>query len=201
MKKQTVIIMGAGGVIGSAVAGLLESKGHQVIRVSRTSGDYKVDIEDKTALEALFSTIGTFDAVVSAAGAVAAAPLEMLTDEHFSLSVTGKMMGQVNLVRTALPYIADKGSFTLVSGILSEEPIAGGVIGTMVNGAIEGFVKAAALEMPRGIRINCISPNVLEESVAFHPYFPGFIPVPARIVAKAYERALAGIINGRILRV
>ena len=110
-------------------------------------------------------------------------------------------MGQINIVRTALPYINDKGSFTLISGILTNEPILGGVMGTMINGAIEGFVKAAAHELPRGIRINCISPNVLMESPAYHSYFPGFIPVEAWKVARAYERSILGVINGRIISV
>lgn len=152
-------------------------------------------------MEAVFKAVGHCDAVVSAAGEVVAYPLEQLTDEHFAFAIANKMMGQINLARTALPYIADKGSVTLVSGILSDEPILGGVMGTMVNGAVEGFVKAAAHELPRGIRINCVCPNVLADSVAFHPYFPGFVPVEAWRVVKAYERSLLGIINGRVLAV
>lgn len=199
--KQTIIVIGASGTIGKELSQTLEKDGHKVIRVSRSSGDYQADIQDKASLEALFKAVGKFDGVANAAGEVAALPLEALTDEQFSFSTSNKLMGQINIVRTALPYISDKGSFVLVSGILSEEPILGGTIGTMVNGAIEGFVKAAALELPRSIRINCVSPNVLTESVAYHPYFPGFIPVDAWKVAKAYERALMGIINGRVISV
>ncbi len=199
--KQTILFAGAGGTIGSALCRSLEEQGHRLIKVSRTSGDYKADMGDKAAMEAVFKAVGHFDAVLSAAGEVVSYPLDQLTDEHFAFAIAGKMMGQINLARNALPYITDKGSITLVSGILSEEPILGGVIGTMVNGAVEGFVKAAAAEMPRGIRINCVSPNVLAESEAFHPYFPGFVPVEAWRVVKAYERSLLGIINGRVLPV
>ena len=63
------------------------------------------------------------------------------------------------------------------------------MIGTVINHIVEGFVKAAAVELPRGVRINCISPTVLTESVAYHPYFPGFVPVDAWKVGQAiYER-------------
>lgn len=199
MKK--IIIIGASGTIGKELSATLEKAGHQIIRVSRSSGEFQADISDIKSLQSLFKSIGSFDAVANAAGDVAALPLEQLTDEHFNFSIANKMMGQINIVRAALPYINDNGSFALISGILSQEPILGGVIGTMVNGAVEGFVKAAALELPRGIRINCISPNVLAESAAYHPFFPGFIPVEACRVAKAYERALMGIINGRIINV
>lgn len=198
---KRIVVMGASGTIGKEVSRSLENAGHRVIRVSRTSGDFQADIQDKASLEALFQSIGVVDAVANAAGEVAAMPLELIADEDFTFSIANKMMGQINLARVALPYIADKGSIALISGILSEEPILGGVIGTTINGAIEGFVRAAAHELPRGIRINCISPNVLTESTAFHPYFPGFIPVDAWKVAKAYERALLGIVNGRILHV
>jgi|SRR5580658_9851093 hypothetical protein len=42
-------------------------------------------------------------------------------------------MGQINLVRAALPHIADKGSFTLISGVLTDEYMHGGTIGTTIN--------------------------------------------------------------------
>ena len=109
-------------------------------------------------------------------------------------------MGQVHLVRAALPYIADRGSFTLVSGILSDEPMHAGTIGTTVNHLVEGFVKGAAAELPRGVRINCVSPTVLAESTGYHAYFAGFAPVPAREVALAYLRAISTPMTGRILK-
>ena len=199
--KSKVIVIGASGTIGKVLAKTLEDDGHEVIRVSRSSGDYQADIQDKKSLESLFQSVGTFNAVANAAGDVAAGPLDQLSDENYAFAFGNKLMGQINVVRTALPCIADNEAFVLISGVLTDEPILGGTIGTVVNGAVEGFVKAASHEMPRGIRINCISPTVLAESVAFHPYFPGFVPVEAWKVAKAYERALHGVINGRIIKV
>jgi NAD(P)-dependent dehydrogenase (short-subunit alcohol dehydrogenase family) len=65
---------------------------------------------------------------------------------------------------------------------------------------VEGFVKAAATELPRGLRINCISPTVLSESADYHAHFPGFTPVPAREVAQAYLRAILNPGTGRIIK-
>ena len=110
-------------------------------------------------------------------------------------------MGQINLVRAALPHIADHGSFTLVSGILGDEFTAASSVGTTVNAMVEGFVKAAATELPRGIRINCVSHTVLAESTTYHGSFPGFPPVPAAEVALAYLRAVSTPITGRVLKV
>jgi NAD(P)-dependent dehydrogenase (short-subunit alcohol dehydrogenase family) len=193
------IVIGTG-TVGSAVKKALEEKGHEVVPVSRKSGEFRADISDTESLKALFSKVGRFDAVANAAGNVFPGPFEQTTDEQWANSIKSKGMGQINLVRTALPFIADKGSFTLISGVLTDEYTAGGVIGTVINHIVEGFVKAAAVELPRGVRINCISPTVLTESVAYHPYFPGFIPVDAREVGQAYLRAISNPFTGRILK-
>jgi NAD(P)-dependent dehydrogenase (short-subunit alcohol dehydrogenase family) len=193
------IVIGSG-TIGSAVKKALEEKGHEVVAVGRKSGDYQADISDPESLKALFGRIGAFDAVANAAGDVAFGPLEQTTDQQWANSIQSKGMGQINLVRTALPFIADKGSFTLVSGVLTSEHIYGGVIGTAVNYMVEGFVRAAAAELPRGVRINCISPTVLAESPGYFAYFPGFIPVSAWEVGQAYLRAISTPITGRILK-
>ena len=199
--QKRIIVIGAGGTIGKEVAKRLQEVWYEVVRVSRKSGDFQADISNKKNLEILFKTIGSFDGIAITAGEVAAATFENLTDENYSFSIGSKLMGQINVVRAALPYINTNGSFTLVSGVLTDEPILGGTIGTMINGGVEGFVKAASHELPGGIRINCISPNVLMESETFHPFFPGFIPVEAWKVARAYEKSISGIITGRIIKV
>ncbi|MEV6847968.1 short chain dehydrogenase [Actinoplanes sp. NPDC051411] len=194
-----VVVVGTG-TIGTAVAEVLREARHEVVTVSRTGGDLRADVTDRASLAALFGRVGEFDAVASAAGDVFPAPLATSTDEQWEQSLGSKGRGQIDLVRSALPHIADGGSFTLVSGVLGDEVNAAMTIGATVNGMVEGFVRAAATELPRGIRINCVSPAVLTESRAFHPYFPGFVPVPARDVALAYLRAISNPYNGRILR-
>jgi NAD(P)-dependent dehydrogenase (short-subunit alcohol dehydrogenase family) len=193
------IVIGAG-VIGSAVKQALEAKGHEVVTVGRTSGRFHADITDRPSLVSLFKQLVPFDAVASAAGNVFAAPIEQTTDEQWLDSIRSKGLGQINIVRAGLPYIADGGSFTLVSGILSEEYIAAGAIYTTVNALVEGFVRGAAVELPRGIRINCVSPTVLTEATGYHAYFPGFATVDAREVGQAYLRAVMTPITGRIIK-
>jgi NAD(P)-dependent dehydrogenase (short-subunit alcohol dehydrogenase family) len=195
-----VILFGASGTIGTTVAQALQEKGHQVIGVSRKSGEFQADIRDIESLKALYKKIGSFDAVACAAGDVFPAPLEQATDEQWANSFQSKAMGQINVVRAALPFIADKGSFTLVSGVLTDEPTFACTIGTTINHTVEGFVKGAATELPRGLRINCISPTVLTESKDYHPYFPGFISVDAYEVGQAYLRAMSNPMTGRILK-
>ncbi|WP_321150174.1 short chain dehydrogenase [Aeromonas jandaei] len=196
-----IVIVGASGTIGSAVSELL-ARDHQVIRVGHSQGDATVDMRDPASIKALFAKLGQFDALVVASGNVAFNALTEMTDEEWQVGLQSKLMGQINLTRAAIPHLSDKGSITLISGILSEEPINWGASVTTINGAIEHFVKAAACELPRGLRINVVSPTVLAESMdKYADFFPGFVPVPAAKVAQAYKKSVLGIQTGQVFKV
>ena len=137
-----------------------------------------------------------------AAGEVAFAPLSDLTPEKWQFSLGSKLMGQINLVQEAIPFINEKGSFTLISGILNDEPIFAGVAGATISGALEGFIRAAAIELPKGLRINVVSPTILRESEAkFGPFFPGTIPIEGWRVGQAYKHSILGAQTGRVYKV
>jgi NAD(P)-dependent dehydrogenase (short-subunit alcohol dehydrogenase family) len=166
---------------------------------AREHGEVNVDITDSRSIEMMYKTVGKVDAVISTTGSVHFGPLSEMTEEQFSIGLTNKLMGQVNLVLIGLKYINDNGSFTLTSGILNRDPIRYGTSAAMINGALDGFVKCAALEMPRGMRINVVSPTILAESMnKYADYFRGFFPVPASIVALAYSKSVEGVQTGQI---
>ena len=192
---------GASGTIGRAVSEELSQR-HDVIRVGRTRGDYQVDITSQESVQALFEKIGRVDAIVSASGGLYFGPLATMKDSDFNQGLQDKLLGQVRLALTGQHYLNEGGSITLISGIVAHEPIAQGVNATTVNAALEGFVRAAACELPRGIRINLISPTVLTESAeAYDGFFPGFESVPAATVAQAYRRSVEGVQSGRVYKV
>ncbi|MEL0552467.1 MULTISPECIES: short chain dehydrogenase [Enterobacteriaceae] len=196
-----IIVIGASGTIGQAVSEALSHQ-HDVIRVGRTHGDFQVDITSQSSVEALFENIGQVDAIVSATGNLFFGPLASMTDQDFNQGLQDKLLGQIRLALTGQHYLNDGGSITLVSGIVAHEPIAQGVNATTVNAGLEGFVRAAACELPRGIRINLISPTVLTESLAtYDSFFPGFDSIPAATVARAYRRSVEGVQTGRIYTV
>lgn len=193
-----IIVIGASGTIGRAVSEELSQR-HEVIRVGRTRGDYQVDITSQESVEALFAQTGEVDAIVSTTGNLHFGPLSTMTDSQFNLGLQDKLLGQIRLALVGQHFLRDGGSITLVSGIVAQEPIAQGVNATTVNAGLEGFVSAAACELPRGIRINLISPTVLSESLAaYGDFFPGFPSVPAAAVAQAYRRSIEGVQTGRI---
>jgi NAD(P)-dependent dehydrogenase (short-subunit alcohol dehydrogenase family) len=166
--------------------------------VSRSKTAVTVDLADKSSIASMYESTGRVDAVVCAAGLAAFGPFGTLTDRDYELGIGNKMMGQVNVARVGLDYLNDNGSFTLTSGILSRKPMVGSAAISLVNSGLEGFVRAAALEMSRGIRINIISPNWVIDTLKAVNMDPS-IGTPVEVVAQAYMRALEGSMSGEVL--
>jgi len=192
-----VIVIGATGTIGRAIVQAIGSR-HEVIPVSFGKSVVKVDLADRTSITKMFETTGRVDAAISAAGLAKFGPMNSLSDGDFALGLENKLMGQVNLVRLGIDYVNDNGSFTLTSGILSRRPMVGSTAISLVNSGLEGFGRAAALEMPRGIRINIVSPNWVIETLKAFNMDPA-IGTPVEVVARTYVQALEGPMNGEVL--
>jgi NAD(P)-dependent dehydrogenase (short-subunit alcohol dehydrogenase family) len=192
-----IILIGASGTIGRAVAQSL-SEGHKLVRVGRTSGDVQADIANPDSIDALFAAAAPFDAVICAAGQAVFRPLAELGDDDFALGLGSKLMGQLNLVRRGIAHVSDEGSFTLTSGILSRHPTPGSAAISPVNAGVEAFVRVAALELPRGIRINAVSPPWVQETLKALGHDPS-TGMPAAAVARAYVASLEGEMTGEVL--
>ena len=197
--RKKIVIFGATGTIGKAVVAALAPK-YEIFRVGNRQGAFQVDLADADSVRNVFKAVGTVDAIVSAAGAARFGPLEKLTDDDFRYSLTNKLMGQVNLTRIGLDYLNDNGSITLTSGVLSHKPMLGSAAISLVNAGLEGFARAAALEAPRGIRVNVVSPPWVTETLKalnMDPT-PG---KPAAEVAMAYVRSIEGQESGQVFDV
>jgi NAD(P)-dependent dehydrogenase (short-subunit alcohol dehydrogenase family) len=191
-----IIVIGATGVVGAAVADALSAK-HEVVRASR-KGTPAVDIEDIGTLRALFANVMGVDAVVCCAGDAKFAPLAKLTDADFAFALRSKLMGQVNVARLAAESLTDGGSITLTSGVLSQHPVPGSTALSLVNGGVEAFARAAALEMPRKLRINVVSPGWVKETLVKL----GRDPAPgisAKALAARYVEIVEGTVQGQIV--
>jgi NAD(P)-dependent dehydrogenase (short-subunit alcohol dehydrogenase family) len=196
-----ILIVGASGIIGSAVIAELGGR-HEIVTAGRTSGELRLDITSADSIRAMYERAGRVDAVVSATGKVKFAPMEVMTAEDYDIGLKDKLMGQVNLVLIGRNYVSEGGSFTLTTGVLDHDPIRQGSSASMVNGAVNAFVIAAAIEMPRGQRINAVSPGVITEAMeGYAPFFRGFKPVPAARAALAYAKSVEGAQTGQVYRV
>ncbi|MBS0288878.1 MAG: short chain dehydrogenase [Proteobacteria bacterium] len=193
-----IIVVGGTGTIGKAVVKELSQR-HEIIVAAYQHGDIQVDITDIKSIEKMYDTTGKIDAVIATTGKVHFGEFLQITPEQHQIGLNSKLMGQVNLVSCGINAMNDNGSFTLTSGILSHDPIRYGTSASMVNAAINGFVIGAAIELPRNIRINVVSPSVLAESMhQYGEYFHGFLPVRAANVALAFSKSVEGLQTGQI---
>ena len=196
-----IIIIGGNGTIGKRVTEHL-SKKHEILIAARTSGDLTVDIADKESIKEMFERVEDIDAFICIAGEAKWDKLENLTEDDFYAGIKSKLMGQINLVRIGQNYLNENGSITLTTGILADDPVVMTASAAMVNGGIHSFVKAAALEMKNGIRVNVVASGLVEDAVEkYQNYFPGHNPVPMPKVVNGYVRSLEGKGNGEIIRI
>lgn len=196
-----IILVGATGTIGKTLLKNLSQR-HDVVPVSFSKSDIKVDITSLASIEAMYKTVGPFDALVSAVGSAYFGSFESMTEEDLYKGIRSKMMGQINLVLAGKKSIRDNGSFTLTSGILAEDPIRNGAALTMVNGAVNGFVLGASVELSRGVRINAVSPGLVEDSAgALGAAFPGHVAVPMDRVVTGYLKSIEGVATGKVISI
>ena len=194
-----IIIVGATGTMGKHLASAWE-KDHEILRVGSKSGDIQADIISPESIENLFRQAGSFDALICTAGPSYVGPWKKMTDKEFRRGIDGKLMGQVNLVLIGQHYINPKGSFTLITGALTHEPQLNFANASATNGAVEAFVRAAAIELDNGIRINAVSPTVIENSPHYFPFFPGDIPVTMKQLEYGFRKSVFGANTGQVIK-
>jgi NAD(P)-dependent dehydrogenase (short-subunit alcohol dehydrogenase family) len=193
-----IVLIGAGGKLGTAVHTALTGRGHEVVTVGRSGGDLRHDIADPEQTARMYERVGPVDAVVSAAGDVPWKRITEMSPQDYQDAFRGKVLSQVELVRQGIPLVAERGSFTLITGVLAREPVPTGSAASMANGAVESFVRAAAIEIAPQ-RINAVSPTVFTESLAdYGDFFPGMEPVDLAKVAQAYIRSVEGAQTGQV---
>jgi NAD(P)-dependent dehydrogenase (short-subunit alcohol dehydrogenase family) len=194
-----VLVVGTAGNVGKAAVAELKLR-HEVITAGRSSGDVRVDLLDASSISAMYEKLGKLDAVVACAGHAYYGPLATMNEAQFMMGLKDKLMGQVNLVLLGTPHVNDRGSFTLTSGVLDRDPILKGANGATVNAALKGFVTSAAIELERGIRINVVSPGLLQESAKkYEGLFPGHETVSSARVGLAYAKSVEGAITGQVI--
>jgi len=192
-----VLLVGATGMLGTEIKRILEPE-HEVISASRKGSDVAVDLSDKASIVAMYEKVGKVGAVVCVGGAAKFAPLDALADDDYAFSLANKLMGQVNLVRCAVGHVDEGGSVTLTSGTLAQAPMIGSAAVSLVNAGVEGFVRAAALELQGMLRVNVVSPGWVSETLVSLGK-DGSQGIAAAEVAKVYRRAVDETMTGQTL--
>jgi NAD(P)-dependent dehydrogenase (short-subunit alcohol dehydrogenase family) len=194
-----ILVVGAEGTVGKTAVAALGAR-HEIVKAGRKSGDVHVDLTDEASIRAMFGKTGKLDAIVACAGHTYYGPLATMTVEQFRAGLLDKLLGQVALALIGQNYLNDGGSITLTSGVVNRDPIRQGANAGAVDGALDAFVKCAAIELPRGLRINCVSPGLLQESAQrYDGFFPGHEPVASARVGLAYAKSVEGALTGQVI--
>ncbi|MGB1204555.1 MAG: short chain dehydrogenase [Chitinophagales bacterium] len=195
-----ILIIGGNGTIGKKVVAYFKTK-YDVLIGGRSSGDVIIDISKSSSIETAFQKTGMLDAIICIAGEAKWDRFENLNEEDYYIGLRSKLMGQVNLVRIGRKYLNNKGSITLSTGILADDPVEKTTSAAMVNGAIHSFVKAVDLEMENEIRVNAVSLGMVEDAYEkYKDYFPGHNPVSMKKAVNAYKKSVEGKGRGQIIR-
>lgn len=196
-----IVVVGGTGTIGRRLAAKLHEHGHLVITAGRTSGDVRVDLTSPESIETMYQQVGAVDAVVSAAAHGPMDDFTTLSRPELIDNMQGKLFGQVDLVLIGQDHVADGASFTLTSGVFADQAWPGVTGGAMISGALHAFVLSAAVELPRTMRINAVSPTMISDSVeTFSEYFPGMRPVSMDSLLTDYLSCIHGEQTGEIIR-
>lgn len=191
-----ILVIGASGTIGSAVADALATK-HEVVRASRSTG---LDVENLASVEAALAT--PYDAVVSCATGTPArwqalfGPLDQLGAKQLDALLDG-FRKQVELILAARKRV--KSAIVVTTGALAQHPIPGSAAVTMMASGLEGFVRGAALDLPAGLRLNAVSPPWVKETME-KMGMDSSTGMPAAVLAKSYVAAVEGAMNGTIIQ-
>jgi NAD(P)-dependent dehydrogenase (short-subunit alcohol dehydrogenase family) len=189
------VVVGATGLIGKAVVNLLSGKGYDLVQVSRNTRP-SLNIDDPASIDAFYKTLGEVDAIICAAGSAGFGPLSKLSDQEFKLGITGKLLGQANLVRKGLSNLRPGGVFVLTGGMLAYAPWPNTSAVSLVNAGLEGFVRGAALDLQDARRIVIVHPPMVRDT-AVQMGMDGAPWPSAETVAEAYLTAVESKVTGQ----
>jgi len=88
-----IIVVGGAGTIGRAVVELLSAR-HDIVVAGRRSGDIHVDIASQDSVRSMYRRIGSFDALICAAGEAHFGPFETALRKIWRLAFTASSSGR-----------------------------------------------------------------------------------------------------------
>jgi NAD(P)-dependent dehydrogenase (short-subunit alcohol dehydrogenase family) len=181
MAEGTILILGATGAVGAALARRVAARGLRPALLARDAGRLAAlaaeipgsiaipaDVEDAAALRAAVAAAGTpLAGLAYCVGSIALKPLKRVTEADmlgaFRLNALGAMLS-VQAAQDALA--AGRGAVVLFSSIAARAGFTNHAAIAAAKGAVEGLTVALAAELAPAIRINCIAPSLTRSTMA-----------------------------------
>jgi len=153
LNESRILIVGGLGVLGSAIAANLETRGARVVRTSRKAGAVLTgDLRDRTfpatVMRDARALLGALDGVIVAAGVVAFGPLTAMSDATLDELMEVNVLGPIRLMRE-FAAAQESGFFVNISGVVAETPFPGLSAYGASKAALSTATRAFALEMRR----------------------------------------------------
>jgi NAD(P)-dependent dehydrogenase (short-subunit alcohol dehydrogenase family) len=223
--KQTAIVTGASGGIGSGLVEGFLVEGYNVVATSRDAsrkltasgslilvdGDIGKEQTAALAVEAAISNFGTIDVLVNNAGIFLNKPFLDFTTEDFDALVSTNLLGFLYITqRTVKEMLKQKsGCVVSISAALADRPIAGefGSVSMMTKGGLNAATRNLAVEYGNnGIRFNAVAPGEVDTPMHQNAPVDSTQPVVKKATVKDVVDAVlylaqAGHVNGEILHV
>lgn len=174
-----VLVLGASSGLGLATAQAAAAEGAYITIVSGNqermeralatlpagSKGYVMDLGEEQHIRTFFEGIGNFDHLVYTAGEHLHLNEVMATDldaarKFFNIRYWGAFAS----VKYGAAHINEGGSITLTGGIANQRPGKGWSLGASICGAMDGFMRAMAVELAP-IRVNLVSPGVVRTNL------------------------------------
>lgn len=204
--KRTVLVTGAAGAIGAAVARRLHRDGASVIGTDLGPRPLDLPVADWLAADiaveqgraAVAAALGpALDGFVHCAGVFHTAALGSITDADWERVFAINAKGPLLLFQAVAPRMAGGSAAVFVSSIAALRGTPDHVLYAASKAALRNVAASLALGLaPRGVRVNCLCPGLIDTPMtdAANAQLAAARGVPvARIAA---DRA-AAIPNGR----
>jgi NAD(P)-dependent dehydrogenase (short-subunit alcohol dehydrogenase family) len=162
---RRLLLEGADVTIAGRAGDRLETARHSLDDHSRLRTAV-LDVTRENEVAAFFTSCGRVDHIVSTAADIEGA-YELLPDIQISVAqrvVESKFYGPLLLAKHGAPYLKPSGSITYTSGVAAYRPAARGSVVAAVNAALEGLVRALAVELAP-LRVNAVSPGWVDTPI------------------------------------
>lgn len=183
LEGRSVLVTGGGTGIGEAIARKFAAEGAKVTVTGRreepiktiaaeigghyVAGDVSVPEDAARMVDEAVAAHGGLDVLVNNAGVARYAPLEGTTDDLFDFQMDINVRGPFLMTRAALPHLLERrGSVINVSSTLAVRGLPRASVYGATKAAVHAFTLHWAAELsPRGVRVNCICPAVVETPI------------------------------------
>lgn len=171
---KVVLVTGGGRGIGESISEHFSIAGATVYRGDLEGGNLALDVTDRASVAAAMERIrgahGGLDVLVNNAGLICVGPAEKTPGEEWDRLVATNLTGLFNCIQAALPLMDGRAGAAIVNIASVSAEKGGGAIGNVWYGTTKAGVVALTKGLgrelgPRGIRVNAISPAVVDTAM------------------------------------